>query len=85
MRHRTFLKDPQTGKPRLFHDPKCKHTIEEYSLYRYREIKEGRPIREKPIDACNHSLKAIAYGLVANFGFVNAPPRGNVIARIRRS
>jgi hypothetical protein len=73
-RHRTFLRDPASGESRLYHDPRCKGIIREYGQYKYAEYKEGRPERELPIDADNHGLKAIAYGLVANFGFV-APPR----------
>jgi len=69
LRHRTFLK--ADGKPRIFHDPRCKHTIWEYGQYKYNEIKESRPVRELPIDRDNHALKAIAYGLVGNFGFVD--------------
>lgn len=75
LRHRTYLKNPATGKPRLFHDPRCKGAIREYGQYKYHEIKESRPIRELPIDAENHAMKAIAYGLVGNFGFVDARRR----------
>lgn len=69
-RHRTFLSDPRTMAPRLFHDPKCKGTIGEYGLYRYPEAGENRDEREVPIDANNHSMKAIAYGLYHRFGYV---------------
>lgn len=74
LRHRTFLRDAGTGQPRLYHDPRCVGTIAEYGKYKYHEIEENRPVRELPIDADNHAMKAIAYGLVANFGFV-APPQ----------
>ncbi len=74
LRHRTFLRDAGTGQPRLYHDPRCVGTIAEYGKHKYHEIKENRPVRELPIDADNHAMKAIAYGLVANFGFV-APPQ----------
>lgn len=76
LRHRTFLRHPGSRPPRsrLFHDPRCTGTIAEYGKYKYHEIKENRPVRELPIDADNHAMKAIAYGLVANFGFV-APPQ----------
>jgi len=84
LRHRTFLADPATGQPRLFHDPRCVNTIREYGLYRYMEVKENRPEREEPIDANNHAMKAIAYGLVANFGLVSGPRRPRPMkARIR--
>jgi len=74
LRHKTFLM-PQAvgGKPRLYHDPRCKSTIWEYNNYRYPETKENRPERELPVDANNHAMKAIAYGLIANYGLVDGP------------
>jgi len=86
LRHRTFLRDPGTGKPRLYHDPRCVKTIWEYGQYKYHEIKENRPVRELPWDVDNHCMKAWAYGLVANFGFV--APRAKlrpVSIRFRRN
>lgn len=71
LRHRTFLTDPMTMAPRMYHDPKCKGTIREYELYRYPEAKENRDERELPIDANNHSMKAIAYGLWNRFSYVD--------------
>lgn len=71
LRHRTFLKNPADRKPRIFYDPRCKQTIWEYGQYKYNEMKESRPVRELPIDRDCHALKAIAYGLVGNFGFVD--------------
>lgn len=76
LRHRTFLCDPFTKAPRIFFDPKCKQTIWEHSEgYRYADVKPRRDTRELPIDADNHSCKAIAYGLVARFGFVDGRAR----------
>ena len=71
LRHRTFLVDPMTLAPRVFHDPRCKGTIAEYGLYRYAEDKPNRDERELPIDANNHSMKALAYGLWNRFGYVD--------------
>lgn len=71
LRHRTFLTDPMTLAPRLFHAPQCKGTISEYGLYRYPDVKENRDERELPIDANNHAMKALAYGLQARFGYVD--------------
>ncbi len=68
LRHRTFLRNPLTGKPRLYHDPRCKQTLREYGLYKYREVIDGRPVSEEPIDADNHALKALAYWLYDKFG-----------------
>jgi hypothetical protein len=72
MRHRTFLVDPLALVSRIFFDPKCSKTIWEHAEgYRYAETKPNRDTRELPIDANNHSCKAIAYGLVARFGYVD--------------
>jgi hypothetical protein len=68
LRHRTFLRNPFTGKPRLFHDPKCKGTLAEYGRYKYREVIDGKPVSENPIDADNHAMKALAYWLYDRFG-----------------
>jgi hypothetical protein len=81
-RHRTFLVDPLTKAPRLFHDPRCRGAIREYGLYRYHEAKELRDENELPIDANNHAMKAIAYGLTHRFGVVDRlskPTRRNLI------
>lgn len=85
LRHRTFLRDPASGEPRLFHDPRCRGTLAEYALYKYPDVRENRPEREEPVDRDNHAMKAIAYGLVANFGLV-APRRPRPVrARMMRT
>ncbi len=84
LRYRTFLRDPSTGEPRLFHDPRCKGIIGEYGLYKYHDIREGRPVSEMPIDANNHANKALGYFLVCFFGFVNPPRLQKVQMHIRR-
>jgi hypothetical protein len=61
-RHRTFLRNSVTGKPDLYHDPRCTYTIREYGLYK-RNVDTG-----KVIDKDNHAMKAIVYGLVYHFG-----------------
>lgn len=66
-RHRTFLRNPLTGKPRLFLDPRAKQTCAEYGRYKYREVVEGRPTSEEPIDDV-HAIKAIGYWLYDHFG-----------------
>lgn len=80
LRHRTFLKDPETGRPRLLHNPKCTKTIAEYQHYRYAVDHERSPATELPIDRDNHALKALAYGLVANYGHVAGSQRRPKIA-----
>lgn len=68
-RMRDFLKVREDIGPRLRYSPKCKNSIREFALYQYRGVEEGRSTSEKPIDAYNHSAKALAYWLVARYGF----------------
>jgi len=70
-RYHTFLKDPMLEQPRIWWDPKCKSSIKEHQLYRYRDESPNRPMNENPIDKDNHSMKAISYWLVNQFGFVD--------------
>lgn len=68
--------NPETGKPQLYIGTKCKYTQWEFTTgYRYPEDGSGKPLSEIPIDRNNHAAKAIAYGLVANFGFVQRDRR----------
>jgi hypothetical protein len=64
---KTWLKNPLNKQPRLWVSPKCKGLIKEFGLYRYRTEKENRPISEAPVDANNHSIKALIYYLVNRF------------------
>ncbi|MGH2716475.1 MAG: hypothetical protein ACRDM7_21835 [Thermoleophilaceae bacterium] len=85
-RHRVFLQDPMTLQPRIFHDPRCVGTLSEYGKYRYGEVKELRDERELPIDANNHAMKAIAYGLMNRYGVVDrlSKPQPRNLIRGRR-
>lgn len=56
-RHQTFLFDPASGQPLLFHDPRCVNTIREYGAYVYPKAHEGRNEAELPIDANNHCVR----------------------------
>lgn len=68
-RYRTFLFDPSNGRPRLYVSPQCDNFIWEHSNYRYPQYREGRAMRELPIDAANHAIKALTYYIVVNYGF----------------
>lgn len=70
-RLRTFLINPKDRRARLWIDPKCEGLIDEFGKYIYYPHKENRPIREKPIDAHNHSIKALTYFLVVHYDFVD--------------
>lgn len=58
----------QDGISRILINPRCVSTINEFSLYQY--PKQGT-IDGNPIDKYNHSMKAMSYGCVGNFGFIN--------------
>lgn len=78
LRLRTFLKDPETGAPRIFISPKCRGLLDEFGKYRYPREAEQRPISELPIDRDNHSIKALSYWLFDRYGpvaRVNRRPR----------
>ena len=82
-RYRSFLDNPgygiegdQIGTPllgaRIVYDRRCVNAITEHGKYKYRDIREDRSTAgaEKPIDANNDALKALAYYLVDVFGWV---------------
>lgn len=69
-RHKSFLASGPDGRQRLYHSPKCEKTIWEYRKYKGREPKDDRPASDRPIDANNDSMKALAYGLVWNYGVI---------------
>ncbi len=71
-RQRVFLKDPGTGKPRLFFNPRCKGATGEYGRWKRKEI--GENLFGAPEKTNCDALKAIGYGLVDNFGFVDTTP-----------
>lgn len=81
---RVMLKDPSSGDPRLFFNThldsskdglnRANGVLAEFGLYQYRAWKEGQPVTEAPIDANNHALKALGYGLYHHFGAVGWKP-----------
>lgn len=82
LRHRTFLMtDPLTGEPKLRIHPRCKHLIWEYGNYMYAKDFEDRPTSEVPVALHDDCLKAVAYGLVANYNFVERHKRQRVSVR----
>ena len=71
-RYRRFLgnvKNPDSV--RVGYHPRCVHSIKEHLDYRYpkRRMSINRAISEKPVDAHNHSIKAMVYLIVDQFGF----------------
>lgn len=85
-RHQTFLKSPFSGEPRVFHDPRCVNTLQEYGLYK------RHPETGVIIDKFNHALKAFSYGEVYHFGLADEtyqllpqPPLPDQFAGLYRS
>ena len=49
------------GKPRLFVHKRCKHTIEEFGRYRYKDSKESIANQENPLKVDDHAMDAVRY------------------------
>lgn len=76
-RYRRFLGN--TDNPdsiRVGYNPRCVSTIQEHNDYRYpkRRMTINRGESEKPVDAHNHSIKAMVYLIVDQFGFFDGEP-----------
>jgi len=85
----TFLTvNPIDHEPRLYVDPKCKGILSEFGVcpnpfsseaqpYKWKEDRTGVVVGKAPEDKYNHGIKALIYGLVDKFGFVNRSGRGD--------
>ncbi|KKM85516.1 hypothetical protein LCGC14_1288230 [marine sediment metagenome] len=90
----TFLTvNPIDHQPRLLIDPKCVGILSEFGVcpnpfsneaepYKWKEDRVGKVIGRVPDDKNNHGIKAVIYGLVNQFGYVN---RNSGKARSKRS
>lgn len=67
--HKSFLLNKTTGKRKLFIHSRMKNTLREYKSYKYPKRGLNSSAAKSPIDAFNHSMKAISYGIVHNFGY----------------
>ncbi len=72
-RQRTFLKDPSSGEPRIYFNPRCRGATVEYTRWKRKEIGEGN-YGEPEKGNCD-ALKAISYGLVDKYGLVDRVQR----------
>lgn len=70
-RLRTFLCDPYLEGPRIRIHPACRRLIYELLHYQYAKDKEGRPVKDQPIDRYCDAVKALWYALWAMSGFVD--------------
>lgn len=68
-RHKSFLLQPITGLRRLKHHTRCKMLRAEYLNWRYPRTAPSGNEPRKPLNAWNHLLKAITYGLVNLAGY----------------
>lgn len=77
--------NPLTKEPFLILSPSCESTIWEFEEgYRYHMRKTGEfGSVDKPIDRCNHSIKAISYGIIDEYGLSDTqlPPPSKPIRR----
>ena len=68
------LEIQKDGKPRLYVHERCKHTIEEFGRYRYKDTKIGVAQQENPLKVDDHAMDAIRYGIkthrFGNTGYV---------------
>ncbi len=72
-RLRDFLRSPfDWEETRILISPKCEGLLWELSQgEQYPKDQEGNPIKENPIDANNHSRKALSYLLVFRYGMAD--------------
>ena len=57
----SMLEEAGDGEPRLFVDKKCVNTIMEFEQYSYADTKDGKPLKDVPLDVFNHSLDSLRY------------------------
>ena len=74
--HDRLRNDPLTQTPFLLVHPRCLNTTYEFTKgYKYNiNAITGRVTRDKPIDADNHMMKALAYYFVDKYGYGDLPP-----------
>jgi len=80
---RFLIINPKTGQSLLRIHSRCKGLISEFggapnpitnqtAVYRWKTDKDGNVAGETPDDRFNHSIKALAYGIVDLYGFTSA-------------
>ena len=90
-RFKSFLKlDAATHQPRIVFSPECKGIISELGgcvnpidhqmhVYRWDTDNSGNTVGKVPRDRWNDAVKAIVYGLVDRFGYVNRTADQSVV------
>lgn len=86
---RFLIVDPRTNDPMLHINARCKGIISEFggcpspitgqtAVYQWKKDKDGVVIGDLPDDKNNHSIKALAYGIVYLFGYTSRPKKKKV-------
>lgn len=75
---RLRLRNPATGEPGIYfglglrsdkdRSGHPRGVLGEMEMYQYARMIDGKPIREQPVDAYNHSVKALGYWLYDRYG-----------------
>lgn len=90
-RVKSFLKvNPLTGEPGIVFSPQCKGILSEMGaypnpfdgqtrVYSWKMDREGNVIGDEPDDKNNDGCKALAYGLVEEFGLVTTSGRKSLV------
>ncbi len=77
------LQDPGDGKPMLMIDKSCLEVINEFNVYRYPEIRDGRPTQENPLKVFDHAMDAIKYVIMGCGGSQMGVPKA-IFGKIRK-
>ena len=89
-----FIPDPLTGEPGIVIAPHCKGVLSElgasldpfdgrsFHPWKWKETKTGEIVGAEPLDEFNHSLKAVIYGIVQNWGYARSDERR--VAKVTR-
>ena len=94
-RLRTFLRpNPLTGRPGVLIAPHCTGLLSELggclnpitqqmAVYHWRTDQNGDVVGDTPLDAHNHSVKALIYYLIAEFGVASTQKSDTIAVRHR--
>lgn len=80
-RQKTFWYQATTGLRRLKIHNRCADIHKELLHWRFPTRGPAVGVARRPIDAFNHALKAISYGLVHHFGYFDKNPRNKKRSR----
>ena len=92
-RMKSFLKmDDELGRPRIVFSPYCRGILSEFGAgpspfdgqmrpYKWKIDNDGQIYGDTPEDKYNHSIKAVIYGLIEEFGNVEVTNNGQIKVR----